>query len=389
MDTSRTNHHGTSHKPGARDRRGRTKKQFVRIRGERRVRWIHDPDDWSSVHRPREKVQLVCPDEGCSESMKATERTNPRTTRYLSDTGDAPCTHYLPVGGGGPMTEEHLWVQGALRKICEDLGFEAHLEVDYADVRVESTPPFALEVQRVSTNFRERRKQRADRGMETVWFLPETAQKSRKDPLFTQPCVRLVYFDRPGPGATKLTAADLLEAVWTGGGTDSVDLRAAVTLWTPSQDHLRFEKDRALPIKQFLQQILEGERRWYPATSLHGTPAPKGTWAGWVLEEDLAAVQKSRLEDRRRRAEALQAREREVAETRRREEALEAERAAEHGAESEEPARESLEVRSGSPLPIAEPSFAVQDRVAAEPVQAPSRAPEAPLWKRIWSALFG
>lgn len=392
MEASRANHAGAPHQPGrSRNGRQRTKKQFVRIRGERRIRWIRDPDDWAAVHRPGENIQLVCPDGGCGQSMKATERTKPRTTRYLSDTGDVSCTHFLPTGGGGPMTEEHLWVQGALRKACEELGYEARLESDYADVRVDSSPPFALEVQRASTNFRERRVQRAERGMETIWFLPETAKKSRKDPLFTQPCVRLVYFDRPGPGAKKLTAADLLGAVWTGGGADRVDLRVAVTLWTPSQDHLEFVKARTLPIKEFLEQVLEGERRWHPARALHGKSAPRGTWAGWVLEDDLAAVQDARKEHRRQVAARRRAQQREAEEKRR--EAAAREIAAERRAEATEPARASVEVKSEA-SPVIEPVVAPRppefaEQEAVSPMEPESRATKAPWWKKAWRALFG
>src|SRR5690625_2095 len=392
MEASRANHAGAPHQPGrSRSGRQRTKKQFVRIRGERRIRWIHDPDDWAAVHRPGEKIQLVCPDEGCSQSMKATERTKPRTTRYLSDTGDVSCTHFLPTGGGGPKTEEHLWVQGALRKVCEELGYEARLESDYADVRVDSSPSFALEVQRVSTNFRERRAQRAERGMETIWFLPETAKKSRNDPLFTEPCVRLVYFDRSGPGAKELTPADLLGAVWTGGDVGLVDLRVAVTLWTPSQDHLEFVSAPALPIKGFLEQVLKGKHRWHPASELHGKSAPRGTWAGWALEGDLAAVQEARDEHRRQMAARRRAQEREAEEKRREEAARKV--AAEHRAEATEPARENVEVKSEMPPviePVVEPrptECAEQEAVSS--MESGSGATKTPWWKKVWSALFG
>src|SRR5690625_7930685 len=100
MEASRANHAGAPHQPGrSRSGRQRTKKQFLRIRGERRIRWSHDPDDWAAVHRPGEKIQRVCPAEGRSQSMEATDRTKPRATRYVSDPGDVPSTNFLPTGG--------------------------------------------------------------------------------------------------------------------------------------------------------------------------------------------------------------------------------------------------------------------------------------------------
>ncbi|GAA3278964.1 hypothetical protein [Nesterenkonia halobia] len=68
-----TNHPGTGH------RKGNVKKQFFRVRGESRIRWIGNQADWRHVHRTG--VPIVCPDQDCAQQMKAIQRTKPALRR--------------------------------------------------------------------------------------------------------------------------------------------------------------------------------------------------------------------------------------------------------------------------------------------------------------------
>lgn len=136
------------------------------------------------------KTSLVCPDENCGQPMVTVERTKLRLTRLLRDAGGTNCCHFIPLGGTGRMTNEHLWLLGIIRDMCEDLGHGGHLEVDFAGVRVGAPIPYPLEVQRVSNIFTERTSQRRGKCMRFLWLLPETENQknrsgNRPDPVVT------------------------------------------------------------------------------------------------------------------------------------------------------------------------------------------------------------
>ncbi|GAA3288220.1 hypothetical protein [Nesterenkonia halobia] len=225
------------------------------------------------------------------------------------------------------MTDEHLWLQGRLRDMCEELGYPARLEKDFADVRVDSPTPYALEVQRVSTDFSTRTAQRAERGMRTIWFLPETekqrntSQTRQGDPVFTAPAVRLRYYSSRGNHTTMLSTQYLQNNVWNGSGGRDVDLRVAVTVWEMTEDRQgfrRIDNNRAIDmdLKDFLQEVLSGERRWFSKQLLHGRTA-RGKWAGWAKVRDVEEVHETRARrarnaERSRDQAAKQTREEEV-----------------------------------------------------------------------------
>lgn len=402
MAQRRENHPGQRHGRGRGTATSRTKKQFVRVEGERRVRWIHDEDDWQHVHRTGRR--LVCPDSECTQRLKANQ--NRHGTRYLSNCGDSSgCTHFVPEGGGGLMTDEHLWLQGVLRAMCLRLGFDAELEVGMAgarvDLRVEGKDDvFAFEVQRVSTDFTSRRAAREQAGMRTLWFLPESDRQkntgARSDPLFSEPCVRLGYRDGPGPGSNVMTVEDLRQSVWTYPAKARVHLGAGVTIGRLAPDRLSFDSGW-LPLERFVSEVLEGSRRWYPQRVIRGKKG--GTWAGWLLTEDVLqyrnAVAEAK-EERRRREEA--AREAESARIRR-----EREKAAEASVtETVEPEAPTAGVGAGEVLDAqedtqqAKPSAIVHGdpTVGAGKASVSSSDPARPdrqgsWWARLWSFLVG
>lgn len=277
------------------------------------MRWIHEEQDWKHVHRTG--LRLVCPDQGCTQSLRACQ--NGHGTRYLSNLDDGSgCNHFIPAGGGGLMTDEHLWLQGVLRAMCRRLGFDAELEAGVDGARVDlrvagKMDVFAFEVQRVSTDFSARRTVREQNGMRTLWFLPESDRqkntatgKRRADPLFSEPCVRLGYRDAPGPRANAMTMGELREKVWIHPAKASVHLTAGVTVGRLAKNGLSFDSGW-LPLEKFLQEVLEGDRRWYPQRAIHGKNG--GTWAGWLLDEEVRRYRKhvaAAKEERRRQRNA-------------------------------------------------------------------------------------
>lgn len=328
MTQYRANHPGTRHK---KPKGTRKKKQFVRLRGESAVMWIHNDEDWARIYRPREKVPLVCPDIDCGHPMKASLRTKPNMTRYLSDVGESSCRHLLPDGGGGVPTDEHLWLQGKVREVCQRLGYTAELEFKRADVWVGSNPPYALEVQRVSTDFWKRSRQRKSRGMETLWLLPESEKQrdtgrpqSGGDPVFSHPAVRIRYRD-PRKPSQSLMWSEVREAGVFGGNSDAVEVEVAVTLWEAESGDTAFKRAKSLSLESFLEQVLRGERQWLPKRELHGEEPPLRTWAGWVSTSDLEHVREARAkrDNERLRQQQIEARRRREEEHRQAREARE------------------------------------------------------------------
>ncbi|TNM52884.1 hypothetical protein [Brevibacterium sediminis] len=210
------------------------------------------------------------------------------------------------------MTNEHMWLQGVVRDLCEQLGYVARLEADFADVKVESPVPYAVEVQRVSTDFAKRTAQRSANGMKTLWLLPETEKQrslgrngtDNDDPLFYHPAVRLCYYWAGRDHRTMVPTQYLNREVWNAGATHKIDLSVAVTLWTLADDRSGFERSSSMPLRGFLNEVLSGKLEWFTKEQLHGTSNDKRSkWAGWANPEDVQQVialrQLKRLEGRR------------------------------------------------------------------------------------------
>lgn len=402
MSQERQNHPGRSHAGTSRGRR--VKKQFFRVRGEHEVLWIYNDHDWARAHLT--KQILVCPDRHCSQKLIAKKRG---ATRYLSDTSEGGCGHFVPQGGGGPMTDEHLWLQGQLREMCRRLGYTAELEVGYSgarvDLRVDSTPPYALEVQRVSTSFAERRDARAKNGMRTLWVLPESDRlkdtgkgKMHGDPLFSEPCVRLSYRDGPRSNARVMTVDRLRSQVWQGDNRTEVHLRAGVTIGRLSADRLSFTSSW-LPLEQFIRQVLSGDRQWHEQKVIQGKNG--GAWAGWLLTADVAkckAAVAAQAERRHRRDAAIAAAEAAAA-ARREAEAAVARRERITNAEEQETATSVLgavetaehvePLREVPILPTPDPVVDEGARKSDGPRSGePHQAPD-PWWRRLLRSMLG
>lgn len=309
MTQNASNHPGQTHS-GAKDRSAKTKKQFVRIEGQPRIYWIHADDDIWDTKLHLTGKPLVCPDRGCHQKMKASQRKAAPYTKYLSDMNGTKCSHFVPKGGGGRTTEEHLWLQGFIRQICEELGYPATLETDFADIKVEAERNWAIEVQRVSTDFSKREDQRKLRGMETLWLLPESAQRSKNtgssgggDPLFSTPAVRLLY-RFAGQRGHEPNEKYLREHVWANKKSAKVELRVAATLWTVAPQGQHVERvETSMPLRDFLREVLSGGRRWHPRSQLVPYTSEQSGWAGWIRDDEFEIAKAARKEREARRAE--------------------------------------------------------------------------------------
>lgn len=284
MGTSPQNHSAADHGDEA------TRKQLFRIAGERRIRSIHDDTDWALVHL---KGRLLrCPVRGCPQGLDA--KLSSLGRRFLANKRGTRCGHAAPQGGGGEMTEEHLWLQATTRQLCRSLGYDAELEVsgdgNRVDVLVDSGELFAIEVQRGDTDFAGRRRRREDEGRRTIWVIPGDARPKTTsagqrgaNPLFSEPSFRLGYADRPGRGAEWMPEEELRASVWNGGGGE-VWLKAWVTVGSFERKSATFVS-RSLDLEDFLHQVLSGSRRWDPRPLIEGGGGRP--WRGWLLDADV------------------------------------------------------------------------------------------------------
>ncbi|RZU63356.1 hypothetical protein [Zhihengliuella halotolerans] len=391
MSQRRQNHSGKNHRPTNAAQRDKVRKRFLRVQGEPFVRSIHNDEDWTHVHRTGRI--LVCPDDQCTQRLSA--KMSQKKRRFLSDVSGSSCNHFVSAGGGGPMTDEHLWLQQKLLEICRELGFAARLEVGFSgacvDLHVDSTPPYAFEVQRVSTNFTARRKAREWNGMQTLWFLPESARqkntgkgKNHGDPLFTEPCVRLGY---RVSGSSEVPTANQLRSIWQGDSRCEVQLHVGVTIGKLSPDRRSFTSTQ-LPLTKFISQVLNDERRWYKARLIRGRQG--GMWAGWLLNADVAkyeAAIQAADEERQRRETTEKKTNADCADLE------ELNRAAGEHADAEQAAVDDARIRDERTEASEDtPHTAPPARVPPEPDAQPFVSPVAtrePWWKRIMKLLIG
>ncbi|AXK44197.1 hypothetical protein [Brachybacterium saurashtrense] len=261
-------------------------KRYARLRESGRIVDVRHGDDWALIYtRPR--PPLVCPVDGCSQGLSPVELTNTTGTRFLRvKDGSQDCGHLAGRGdGGGPMTDEHLWLQMMLLKICEDLGIDATMETDYTDIRVDSSPPYALEVQKHNTDFAARIDQRKQRGMETLWLFPESAKLSTDDPVFRFPALRVRYQDEDG---------NELKSPWTSSCPSPSVVKFGATIWVRGRGGFELVPAGNYSARRFLKELFEGRRVWQPKKKLLGLSDGGRVWSGWVLKEDLEAVETRR-----------------------------------------------------------------------------------------------
>ncbi|MBV0917240.1 hypothetical protein KC238_08220 [Mycobacteroides chelonae] len=255
---------------------------------------------------------------GCPEcGLPFKKPSRPARTRYhFAFMPNLSCEH-LPArpshgGGGGPMSEEHKWLQNRLLVVCRHAGHEAIPEhrVTDSDIYVPSAD-YAIEVQRWPTDWKKRTKARMDKGAKVLWMIPDSmgSEKNRSDALFSLPCVRVRVHargDENQPLQPWDNKADNHNAV--------LSVFATVARYDSTNEKL--VSARYVDAIKFFRQILDGQRAWYPKNILE----PLGLdYAAWVLDSDLnaaksAAQARREAEQESRRAELAAARARHEAE---------------------------------------------------------------------------
>ncbi len=251
--------------------------------------WVYDDDDWRAM-RDLPVGDLICPKPGCRAELSPVQlKTGTRFLRNRRGTSD--CGHAFAQGqGGGPPSPEHRWLQQRLAMLCDELGYESMQEHAYADVWVNSTPPWAIEVQKWATNFAVRSAARRASGANVLWLLPESASSKKvgRD-LFRHPAVRIRVLRR---GSRTEEAKP-----WEPDHSGRVLLWVGATVMRPSRDGLTLVSAGNYDARDFLREVLAGERQWY------GPNEPGFKFgAGWAKSADVermrarrAAHQQSRV----------------------------------------------------------------------------------------------
>ncbi len=193
------------------------------------------------------------------------------------------------------MSAQHRWFEARLARVCEVLGYEAIPEhyPTFADVYV-TEPRYCLEVQRWSTEFAARTKERVGKGAKVLWMLTEDATSRRvTEALFTLPAVRLKVVSRWNhqiqlqPWENPEQNRDAILIVY---GTVARRRLPTGKFQTSQMDAL-----------QFLKEVFEGNRSWVrPSAVNHGV---------WALQPDVQAHSLARLARIRAQTEGMKSQE--------------------------------------------------------------------------------
>jgi hypothetical protein len=279
-------------------RHGVARKKFARIQGKSltRVYCVDDDADWEAIRELR-GGQLICHRPDCNAPYKKPIEHKATGLRFLAAMPDLACRHGLarPDLGGGPMSEEHQWLQGRLYVILRPLLKKVFPSSDIppiiehsetrADVYV-AQAKLALEVQRWPTDFQERTEARQQDGGQVIWLVTEG------------------YKDAAWKAGLMSRVPAVIVAV-----EDPTDRSRRLFPWKNRQDHrvsrLRFYgtvaqmKDGRLTTRSifphlFFHGVLSGERVWYPPGTpgvVHANDGRPWRSGFWALRTELAQAQ--------------------------------------------------------------------------------------------------
>ncbi len=247
--------------------------------------WVGNDEDWREVRR-RPRVALECPERCGVELVSVENAAYLYAPRFFRVKPPRPsCDHWEPPPGhGGREGPQHDWLKNKLAEIARNLGYTAVVEhwPTRADVYVESSPPFCLEIQLGSTSFDTRTRARENRGAKVCWLIRDSLNaRSANEALTRVQAVRFQVID----GSRRIAQP------WcdSAGGVVSDTPRVVVfgTIATPPRDLLRpgeawFRIDGYLDAQQFLDEILSGRRRPYSGPELGLRHA------AWALDTDVA-----------------------------------------------------------------------------------------------------
>lgn len=260
----------------------RGSKQHAQLRGDRprlRALWVYDEEDWTLM-RSLPTGSLICPVPGCSNEFQIPQQ-NRHGTRFLKDRPGHGCSHTpaRPDLGGGQMSAQHRWMQARIARILESIGqavVTEHAETN-SDVFVPDVG-LAIEIQRWSTGFAKRTEARIAKGATVLWIMTEDAKGTETDrALFSYPAVRVRVRDWDD-SSVRLTP-------WE---DNAQNRRARLSFYgtVASADKNGRLSTGKYDARQFLSELVESQRQWYPA----GTPGLPHHRASWILNQDLQAA---------------------------------------------------------------------------------------------------
>ncbi len=247
--------------------------------------WVGNDEDWREVRR-RPRVALECP-ERCGVELVSVE--NPAylyAPRFFRVKPPRPsCDHWEPPPGhGGREGPQHDWLKNKLAEIVRNLGYTAVVEhwPTRADVYVESSPPFCLEIQLKSTSFDTRTRARKNHGAKVCWLIRDSLNTpSANEALTRAQAVRFQVID-----GSRRVAQPWRDSP-SGVVSDTPRVVVFGTIAAPPRDLLRrgeawFRIDGYLDAQRFLDEILSGRRRPYIGPELGLKQA------AWALDKDVA-----------------------------------------------------------------------------------------------------
>lgn len=283
------------------DHQGKAKKEHAHLRSVRLPRplWVYDPEDWEIIRASG--GQLICPVEECRFPLDSVQNGN--GTRFLRNKGKPEdCVHAFGYGrGGGPMSQEHRWIQNRILGICRSLGYTAVPEhaASRADVWVEAATPLAIEVQRWPTTFVRRTEARRAAGADVLWLLTESATGTKVPPaLFEGPAARIRVL---AAGSRKPARP------WEPGFSGQALLYVGATVLKLKPERMELESAQSYDAKEFLREVLSGARKWFPTET--GFP-----YSGWALASDVEVLREARSSAARARLVAVASRQAQPAE---------------------------------------------------------------------------
>jgi hypothetical protein len=247
--------------------------------------WAGNEADWREVRR-QPRVALECP-ERCGVELISVENPaylyTPRFFRIKPPR--PPCDHWEPPPGhGGREGAQHDWLKNKFAEIVRDLGYRAVVEhwPTRADVYVESSPPFCLEIQLRSTSFHGRTQARENRGARVCWLIRDSLNTpSANEALARAQAVRFRVVD---------DSRRLVQPWCDSPGNVmaySPHIEVFMAIAAPPRDWLKpgepwFRTDGYMNARQFLDEILSGRRRPYDGPELGLRQA------AWALDTDVA-----------------------------------------------------------------------------------------------------
>lgn len=356
---------------------------------------MYDDEDFTAIHRKPSCV-VVCPLDGCGSRLTAYE--NGHGTRWLAARpGSFSCEHNnvpltRPAGGGGPESDEHLWMKGRIARVCRMLGYEAVIEHEptQADVFLPDSK-IAIEYQRWDTKFDKRNLERSHAGADTtLWFFPEPPQHATKTALAKLVRTRIYQhggiYITPAHGNRRQAKNRLIvQKPWELPG--DIDVKRTTRLFVSGSIVTYDSKNKCLKytgsygLHLFLAEVVRGERTLQDA-EVHRRTGGVVKRPVWVLASDrhkIASVMKEAAEDRARRARAAREAQDQIAK-------VQAELPAE-----EQPAP-ALSELTGRPEDRSAPSPALPESPTPEKTEAACLTPEprrASPWERVKKAFRG